>query len=137
MSDEVVVDASVAAKLFITEDGSDAARALAGSDARFIAPDLVLVELANVAVKRLRRGDISRDLAEHMIATARSLFRYLAPAAGLTSRAFELATGHGVSTYDAMYVALAEARGCDLVSSDLRLVARASAAGLPVAVRAP
>ena len=137
MPDEVVVDASVVAKLFISEDGSDAARALANSDVRFVAPDFVLVELANVAVKRLRRREISRELAERMTATSRSFFRELAPAASLTGRAFELAADHGLSTYDAVYVALGEARRCDVVTSDLRLIARAAAAGLSVAVRTP
>lgn len=137
MPDELVVDASVAAQLFITEDGSDAARALADSDARFVAPDLVLVELANVAVKRLRRGDIPHSLAEHMVGAARSLFQDLVPAASLMGRAFELAVQHGLSAYDATYVALAEARGCDVVTADLRLIARAATASLSVSVRAP
>jgi len=137
MPDELVLDASVAAKLFINENGSEAARALAATDARFLAPDLVLVELANIAVKRLRRGEISPKIAEHIIAGSRSLFRELASSDGLTRRAFVLATDHGLSTYDAMYVALAESRGCELVTDDLRLVSRASQAGLAVTIRTP
>ena len=137
MPDEVVVDASVVAKLFISEDGSDAARAFADSDVRFVAPDFVLVELTNVAVKRLRRREISRELAERMTATSRSLFRELASAGSLMGRAFELAADHGLSTYDAVYVALGEARGCDVITSDSQLIARAAAAGLSVAVRKP
>jgi predicted nucleic acid-binding protein len=137
MADELVLDASVAVKLFIDEVGSDTARALVDTEARFVAPDLVLVELANVAAKRLRRGEISRALAERIIVSSRSLFRELAPAAGLTDRAFALAADHGLSTYDAMYVALAEARSCDLVTADARLMSRAAQARLAVTIRAP
>jgi predicted nucleic acid-binding protein len=137
MPDELVLDASVAAKLFITEAGSNAAKALAATDARFVAPDLVLVELANVAVKRLRRGDIPQAVAERIIALSRSIFRELEPGANLTKRAFELASSHGVSTYDAMYVALAEQRGCDLITADARLISRLEHAGLGISVRMP
>jgi len=135
MPGELVLDASVAAKLFIDEVGSDAARALAATEMRFVAPDLVLVELANVAAKRLRRGEISRPLAERIVVSSRSLFRELAPAAELTDRAFVLSADHGLSTYDAMYVALAEARSCDLATADGRLIARAGQARLTVTIR--
>jgi predicted nucleic acid-binding protein len=135
MPDELVLDASVAAKLFIAEAGSDAAAALVATAARFIAPDLVLVELANVAVKRLRSREITREVAERIIASSRSIFRELEPAANLTTRAFELASGYGISVYDAMYVALAEQRGCDLVTADAQLISRAARANLRIAVR--
>ncbi|MGH6955224.1 MAG: type II toxin-antitoxin system VapC family toxin [Caulobacteraceae bacterium] len=137
MRGEVVLDASAAAKLFITEEGSDAVRALAASDAVFIAPEFVLAELANVAVKRLRRGDIPRELAERMVEASRSVFRELVPAAALTRRAFELAADAGLSTYDALYVALAEQRRCELATADRRLVARCQSAGLVLPVFAP
>ncbi len=137
MLDEAVLDASVAAKVFIIEADSDKAQALVLSGARMLAPDFVLIELANVAVKRLRQGVISRPAAERMIAVMRSLFDDLVPAATLTPRAFVLAADHGLSTYDAMYVALAEARSCDLVTADSRLVAKATQAGLAVNLRPP
>ncbi|MFI4975724.1 MAG: type II toxin-antitoxin system VapC family toxin [Caulobacterales bacterium] len=137
MPDEVVVDASVAAKVFITEVGSDAARSLASSGIRMLAPDLIFVELANVAVKRMRRGDISRDMAADLVASAPGLLNEVVPATDLTARAFALACDHGISTYDAMYVALAEVRGCQLITADLRLIAKASEAGLAVELKQP
>jgi predicted nucleic acid-binding protein len=42
---------------------------------------------------------------------------------------------HRLSTYGATYVALAEARGCDLVTADEKLFARAAQAGLAVTLR--
>lgn len=137
MRGELVVDASVAAKLFVTEVGSDAVRALADSDVGFIAPDFVLVELANVAVKRLRRGDITRDLAEHMVATAHAVFRELTPAASLGTLAFQLATDHGLSTYDAHYAALAEARKRPLATADMRLFERLARSNLEIETWTP
>jgi predicted nucleic acid-binding protein len=133
---ELVVDASVAAKIYVTEDGSQAAEALFVSDARTIAPDLVIVELTNVAVKRVRDGSLPRAAGARMSASALTMYDELAPCGDLLARAFELAADHGLSTYDATYVALAEARRCDLVTADLRLVSRAARAGLAIEVRA-
>jgi predicted nucleic acid-binding protein len=137
MPAEAVLDASVAAKVFIPEEGAERAEAFVLSGARLIAPDFVLVELANVATKRLRQGVIPRQTAERMVVAATSLFDELLPAGGLIGRAFELAADHGLSTYDATYVALAEQRRCILVTADLRLIAKIEQASLAVAVRSP
>jgi len=135
MPDEFVLDASVAAKVFIDEEGSSAAEAFVLSGVRLVAPELVLVELANVAVKRLRAGDISRGAADHMIATAPTVFDELVSSKDLFERAFALAAEHGISTYDAMYVALAEDRGRDLVTADTRLIRRMATSGIAVTTR--
>lgn len=127
---EVVVDASVAVKWFITEDGWEPAHALAASNASLIAPEFILAELASVAAKRLRRGDIGQVLAEEMVAAAPEFFTELAPLTGLRSRAFRLAAAHGLSVYDGLYVALADQREATLVTADRRLIARAQDAGL-------
>ena len=137
MPAEAVVDASVAAKVYIAESGSEAAEALFLSDTRTIAPELAIVELANVAVKRVRGGSIPRAAGARMAASALTMYDELAPCADLMARAFALAADHGLSTHDATYVALAEARGCDLVTADLRLISRAAQAGLSINVRVP
>lgn len=128
MSDELVLDASVAAKCFITEDGSDAARKLVKSDRLFVAPDLLLIEIASIAAKRVRRGDISEMLATEAIRGVRGLVGVLVPTADLTLRAFEFAL-LGFSAYDGIYLALAERRGCKVVTMDLKLLWRASSLG--------
>jgi len=138
MPAEIVVDASVAAKAFLTEEvGSEAAVALIFSGLSLIAPEFVLAELANVAVTKVRRGDIERQIGARMAKSARELFAELACAADLSARAFELAVDHGLSAYDALYVALAEARGCALVTADVRLINRVREAGLDIAIRTP
>jgi predicted nucleic acid-binding protein len=132
MLDEAVLDASVAIKVFIDEEGSEAARALAFSGARFAAPEFVLAEITSVLLKRLRRGDLIRTYVETALDRARGLFDDLWPAERLTRRAFAIAADHGTSAYDALYVALAESKGCPLATADMRLVQRIKAAGLPI-----
>ena len=54
----VVIDASVALKWVIEEDGSEAARGLLLSEV-LAAPDLMIVECANVLWAKERRGSIN------------------------------------------------------------------------------
>jgi predicted nucleic acid-binding protein len=137
MLDEAVLDASVALKVFVDEEGSEAARRLAFSGTRFAAPDFVMAEITNVLLKRLRRGELPRAYAETALGRARGLFDDLWPADRLTVRAFTIAADHGTSAYDALYVALAESKGCPLATADLRLVERLTGSGLPVGFWTP
>ena len=56
MPDSIVLDASVAAKLYFVEDLSSEAEAAVRAADSIIAPELLLIELASVASKRVRRG---------------------------------------------------------------------------------
>jgi predicted nucleic acid-binding protein len=129
MHGELVLDASVAAKFFITEDGSDAARRFVTSDQKFVAPDLLLLELASIAAKRFRRGDIPKDLAIEMVKDSGRLADEVVPAAGLIHRAFQFAL-QGFSAYDGVYLALAEQRGCAVLTVDSKLLSRAQQHGV-------
>ncbi len=56
----VVVDASVVAKWFFPEDGSAEARALAGAET-IVTVDLLVPEIVNVAWRKVRTGDATRQ----------------------------------------------------------------------------
>jgi predicted nucleic acid-binding protein len=58
----VIVDASVALKWVLEEDGSDHASALL-AEQPLAAPDLLVVECANVLWAKARRRVLTRDLA--------------------------------------------------------------------------
>ncbi|MBI1686349.1 type II toxin-antitoxin system VapC family toxin [Caulobacter hibisci] len=135
MAAEIVLDASVAAKLFFLEAGSDAAQALALSDARLIAPDLLWAEMASIAGRRVRADGLDEALARRAVSALGEIVAEFQPMETLAERAFELAARHGVSAYDATYLALAEQRGAIVVTADARLVAKARAAGLSARVR--
>lgn len=127
----IVVDASVLANA-LADDGMDGRRARtelrqAGDVS---APDLVDVE--TVAV--LRKRWLAKTLTAHRVATAVNDLQALDvqrfPALPFMRRAYELRSN--VTPYDAVYVALAEALGCELLTSDTRL---ANAAGPRCAIR--
>jgi predicted nucleic acid-binding protein len=130
-----VLDASVIVKCFLLEDDSDAARAMVASGSPWIAPDLLLLEVASVALKALRRGLIERPLAEAMVSDAPKLLHAITPVREIADAALRIAIDTGVSAYDAAYLALAELRATSLVTADARLVARAESAGLGHLVR--
>lgn len=105
----------------VGDDGSDGrlARQEVRSGGDVAAPDLVDVETVAVLRKRWIAGAISdRRFAVALDdLEAVDLDRY--PALPLLRRSYELRAD--VTAYDAMYVALAEALGCELLTGDRRL----------------
>lgn len=130
MAGEIVLDASVAAKCFFPENGSELAKALLLSGARIIAPDLIYAEIASVAARRAKRGETDPSVARQAVEALRELIDESYPLGPLQAHAFDLALQGGLSVYDATYVALAQARHTRLVTADVRLVQAAKALGL-------
>jgi predicted nucleic acid-binding protein len=123
MSGDYVLDACVAAKVLFLEQSSDAARALVGAADSIIAPRLVLLEIANVAVKKARRKEITRSQALAVLEDAPDLFDRLIETQDLLEAATNLALTSMTSTYDAIYAALAMREGLTLVTADKRFAA--------------
>lgn len=130
MPDELVIDASVAAKIFFTEDGSGTARALAASGQRFCAPEFIALEIASVGAKYARKGEIDLDHGALAIRSLQELIDHFEPVLNLSERALVLAVEHGFSVYDASYLALAEQRHTQVVTADRKLHLRAQEAGI-------
>lgn len=135
MPDRFVVDASVAAKLYFIEEGSDRAAAAMRAADRLIAPELLFLEMASVAAKNVRRGTASQAQAALAIDSIGALLEEAIGLPELAPRAFELASAHGFSAYDAAYLALAEARAYEVLTADLRLVRIARNVGFGEFVR--
>ena len=127
----IVVDASVLANV-VGDDAADGQRARAElrSAVDIAAPDLVDVETVAVLRKRWLAG----SLTERRFATAVGDLEAIAvdryPTLPLMRRAYDLRAN--ITPYDATYVALAEALGCELLTGDQRL---ANAPGPQCAIR--
>lgn len=133
MPAEWVVDASLIAAVLFEETHSGIARSFLTqgieSAATIIAPDLLVVELASIAAKKVWLDAASvADGAAAIDATLRLVERPV-PAGDLAQRAFTLASAHRFSAYDATYLALAETRGCRMATLDSRLIRRAEQEG--------
>lgn len=118
----VVVDASVAVKWFLPEDGSVQAGTLLEGKHRLIAPDLLWTEVANVLWKIARRGAITADEAQQMLRDASAMPVEIIESLPLLPEALRVATAADRSVYDSLYIALAAREKASVITADQRLV---------------
>ena len=135
MSDEVVLDASVAVDWLLLGPGSAVALTFMRLGARRIAPDLIFAEFASVATKYVRRGLTSKRVARDAVERLPQLIDEVAPLSDLAGPAYDLAARHSFSAYDAIYLALALRRDLAVVTADAKLARRAAECGLAAHVR--
>ena len=128
----IVVDASILANaLGDDEEDGDAARSELRAAGDLAAPDLVDVETVAVLRKRWLARAISDERFDAAVTDLQRWDFERVPTLRLVRRAYELRAN--VTAYDAMYVALAEALGCELLTADQRL---AGATGPRCSIRA-
>jgi predicted nucleic acid-binding protein len=116
-----VVDAGVAAKWYFPEPLSERADLLLERQTELLAPDILLVEIAQLAWKRARRGEIGETVADRIVAELRQVPFALKPTAELVTAALPFALHRGFTLTDAFYIALAVQSGCPVVTADRRL----------------
>jgi predicted nucleic acid-binding protein len=129
-SGALVVDASVAAKVYFEEAGSKAARRLLKSAPLLLAPDLLFIEMASLAVKRVRRGLATANEAFAAVSSIPAIIDHVTAMEDLSEHAFQLAVRHGFSAYDGAYLALAERSHAIMLTADIKFAQLAMAAGL-------
>jgi predicted nucleic acid-binding protein len=134
----IVLDASVAVKWFLPEKVETLATealALLGRSGRneiqIIVPDSFWVEFASVLWKVIRRGNFPKDSADAALASLKRFNFHTVSSLKLLDNAFQIATAHGRTVYDCLYVALAVQTNSQLITADERL-ANSLAARFPV-----
>jgi predicted nucleic acid-binding protein len=117
----LVVDASVAVKLFIDEPDSTAARKLFARDELVVAPAHFFGEIGEVGIRRTRAKQIG---LQQLMATLDYLRMgvTLIPLVEIFKRGTTIALDAGTSFYDALYVAAAEQWHATLVTADRKLI---------------
>jgi len=131
----VIVDASVAVKWFVLEDGREAAMALLGSDVPLLAPDLIVVETAHALRRKVAGGWLTGAGATAALHELTDGPIELVPTPPLVRPAMHLADRTNCSVHDACFVALASQRGMPLVTADERLARAVRFGGLDIEVR--
>ncbi len=123
----VVIDASFA-MLWLSRERSE--RAVAEFDARYHAgqmemhaPELFVVETANVLWKHIRRRSRTVEETVTIFENLRALPIELHRHQDLAVAGFDLALRRGISAYDAFYVALALREVLPLFTADKKLAA--------------
>jgi predicted nucleic acid-binding protein len=120
-----VIDASVAVKWVVEEEGTLEAVALLRQ--QLLAPDLINAECANILWKKVRLGEMSCEeaiFAGRLLANADIDLTSTRP---LLEAAVEIAIVLDHPAYDCVYLALAEQKNIEIVTADTRLIKKARA----------
>jgi predicted nucleic acid-binding protein len=120
----VVIDASVALKWFVEQQGTEQAAALLAGRDLLIAPDLIVAEVANAGWKAVRTGTMSPEQHDHAAVRLPLAFDGLIPLASLAQRAVVISRMLDHRVYDCFYLALAEKRSAQLMTADQRFIDR-------------
>ncbi|MDI9620004.1 MAG: type II toxin-antitoxin system VapC family toxin [Candidatus Nezhaarchaeota archaeon] len=124
-----VIDSSTLIKYFAREDGWEKARKIILEGV--ITLDLAIKEVANALLKKVLRGDLSceaamgilKDMVEEKPIPIVNQDKYLV-------NAFEISAKHGLTIYDALFIALSKDRSQELVTSDAKQAKTAGKLGL-------
>ena len=129
---KLTVDASVVAKWFLTEPQSEEALQLLAPRLRLHAPDVLLVEYANVIWKKVHRREIAdpQPYLEELASLPEAVT--LHPSADLLDRAARIAMEMDHPVYDCLYLTCADATTSVLITADHRFAKRAAGSSVEV-----
>lgn len=135
MIGDCVVDASVGIKLFLMEDGTEAAHRLFAQLANdppvhLYVPDLFFVECGNILWKYTRRFNYPVADARQDALNLTSLAIHSISTSNLLNTALELAITYGITVYDASYAALAQQLEIPLITADNPLIRKLHDSGI-------
>lgn len=116
----IVLDASALIDVLLRSPEAETPdRVLEGTAESLHAPELLDFEVLATLRRRERRGELEEARAGEAIADLRDLPVFLYPARPLLDRAWELRAN--VTAADGLYLALCEALGASLLTTDARL----------------
>jgi predicted nucleic acid-binding protein len=117
----VVIDASIAVKWVVEEEGTPAALTLR-QKAKLIAPDLLVPECANILWKKVQRNELSRETALLAARLLQGAEIELLPTRSLLESATRIAIDLDHPAYDCLYLALAIENDYRFVTADERFL---------------
>jgi len=117
----LVIDASIAIKWVVEEDGTREALALR-QQAKLIAPELLVAECANILWKKVQRVEPSRDEALLAARLLQGAEIELLSTRSLLEAATRMSIEIDHPAYDCLYLALAAENKCRFVTADNRFL---------------
>ncbi len=117
----LVIDASIAVKWVVDEDGTPQALKLR-QRTRLIAPELLVAECASILWKKVRRDELSIEEALLAARLLQAAEIELFPTRLLLEPATLIAIELDHPAYDCIYLALAVERDCKFVTADNTLL---------------
>jgi predicted nucleic acid-binding protein len=121
-----VLDSNIGVKWLLQEDQSDKARVFRDEFIRglheLLAPDIFTVECAHALTRAQRQGRVTPAEVIALMADLLTTLPHFHPHEALLPRAIAISVQARHGVYDCLYVALAEREGCELVTTDRRLL---------------
>ncbi len=117
----LVIDASIAVKWVVEEDGTPEALALR-QKAKLIAPELLVAECANILWKKVQRGELLKEEALLAARLLQGAEIELLPTRALFEAATRMSIEIDHPAYDCLYLALAIEKKCQFVTADERFL---------------
>jgi predicted nucleic acid-binding protein len=127
----VIIDASALVVYLLEEDGFEKTRDLLAEGVD--SPAVLLMESSNAILQASKSKRIGRQDAEETIQAILNLLESnikIHDEADILESAFDIAAGHGLTTYDSVYLALAQKLHGRLASRDRRQIEVAKALGI-------
>ena len=116
-----VIDASIAVKWVVEEDGTPEALALR-QKGKLIAPELLVAECANILWKKFQRGELLKEEALLAARLLQGAEIELLPTRSLFEAATRMSIEIDHPAYDCLYLALAVEKKCQFVTADERFL---------------
>jgi predicted nucleic acid-binding protein len=121
-----VLDSCTGFKWLVVEQDTDKARQLRDDYRQaiheLIAPDVFPIEVSHALTRAERQGRITTAQGAQLMADMLNTLPQLFPSLPLLPRAYQISSAARIGVYDCLYVALAEQEGCELVTTDMRLI---------------
>lgn len=127
-----VIDANIAAALFIDLAYSSKARESLTKATALIAPDLVIPELTNTFWRMVTGGQVEKSFASLALDGLANVLSEIVPSKALTQHALDVSVALRHPAYDCFYIALAIQRRAALFTADLRLAKALGASNLDI-----
>jgi predicted nucleic acid-binding protein len=126
----LVIDASVAVKFLVKELGSPQALQYLDAPDPLIAPDFIVLEVANALWRKVKTSELLEIHTSRMLDDMPAFFAVLHPSIELIDEAFRLSFRLRHPVYDCLYLALAMREQATLVTADRKFVKAVERGGM-------
>ena len=132
----MILDASVAIKLFLPESGTDRAHQIVKESSFLAAPDIIVYEVINAFVRHLRMGNLSKEIVKQLCKKWEKLIVngniYLASTREDLWEARDLSIRFRHPMQDCLYLKAAQRLLLPVATADQKMAEYAKSLNLPV-----
>jgi len=126
MSEQLVIDANVIAKLYLRDEqytinADTLFSKFQQGEVKLIAPRLIMYEVPASIKKAVTRARVGEEIGKEAIRSLEDLGLIIVDDSNAKYEAFRLAVSYGCTYYDAIYLLLAEDLDCPFITADDKL----------------